>query len=397
MLRVETVFERTALEPRPYQRRIVTKANNMFNGEHKNGAGNLVPAARSILIESPTGSGKTPMGLVTVKAMQERHGGRWGWVAMRRNLLAQAHLENESKKIGADIVTISMFDKEPPTDLVGLVIDEAQHDAASSMGHLHNVIQPKWILGLSATPFRQDRMKLCFDYVIKDAGIHQLIADGFLSPYDHYTIPKWDVEELAGHYLREPDRWGKSIFFFHQLHSCYALQEKLSAAGVRAEVVTGDSDRERQLEDFHNNQYSVLINCAVLTEGFDCPDLKTVWSRDSGKGPTVQMCGRVFRLHAGTPLKQIVQSKNTHWPFMKTAMPVQSWLLECGEWRSLKVNPKIDLVTRNSLVMMAQTTPVMPAFITANLAKNRGGRRGRRTNSLGNRVGGFHGNMGRSI
>src|SRR3712207_9443819 len=93
-------------------------------------------------------------------------------------------------------ISISMFDKRPPqVDL--LVIDEAQHDGALSMANLHSFIKPKKILGLSATPFRGDRFKLCFEKSIRDAGIHSLIQDGYLSPYHHYTIPQYTPASVA--------------------------------------------------------------------------------------------------------------------------------------------------------------------------------------------------------
>ena len=106
-----------------------------------------------MLIESPTGSGKTVMGLLAAKVLQEQHGYRVGWVAMRRNLLAQAAEENERRGLNVRMEPISMFEKCPPkVDL--LIVDEAQHDAAISMGNLHSMIQPTLTLGLSATPDR---------------------------------------------------------------------------------------------------------------------------------------------------------------------------------------------------------------------------------------------------
>ena len=133
----------------------------------------------------------------------------------------------------------------------GILIHNCQHDAASSCAHLHNVIRPRWILGLSATPFRTDRVKLCFDEVVKDAGIHQLIQDGYLSQFDHYTIPKWDVSQLADRYCAEPDRWGKSIFFFHSVEECRATQRDCCRSrGIASDVVTGSTDRESQLAAF---------------------------------------------------------------------------------------------------------------------------------------------------
>src|SRR5256885_4914157 len=102
------------LEPRPYQTRIVGRAVDLFAEQ----------GLRSVLIESPTGSGKTVMGLLVAKTLQEQLGLRVGWVAMRRYLLTQARAENESKGIGAEVSYLSMFDKEPPTGLDLLVVDE---------------------------------------------------------------------------------------------------------------------------------------------------------------------------------------------------------------------------------------------------------------------------------
>ncbi|HEY1066869.1 MAG TPA: DEAD/DEAH box helicase family protein, partial [Pirellulales bacterium] len=155
------------VEPREYQKRIVEKTVAMFSGEHKNRAGELEPPAQSVMIESPTGSGKTVMGLLAAKCLAERFGLSVGWVAMRRNLLAQAEEENRRKGFNLDLSLISMFDKEPPRcDL--LIVDEAQHDGARSMSDLHSAVRPKMVLGLSATPYRSDRIKLCFDKVVAD-------------------------------------------------------------------------------------------------------------------------------------------------------------------------------------------------------------------------------------
>ena len=373
VVELEELIPQTRVEPRPYQHRIISKATAMFHGRHPNGAGELEPAARSVMIESPTGSGKTVMGLLAAKWMQRQHGLKVGWIAMRRNLLTQTAIENGRMGIGVEpIHFISMFEKNPPADLDLLVVDEAQHDAASSMAHLHNVIRPKWILGLTATPFRTDRIKLCFDKVIKDAGIHQLIQDGYLSQYDHYTIPSWNVGTVAEFYLREPERWGKSIFFFRTLEECFEIQKILASNGIGCEVVTGSSNREEQIGRFLNGQTPVLINCMVLTEGFDCPNLQTVFCRDSAKGPTMQMCGRAFRKHPDVPVKNIVQSKLTKWPFTKVALARQQYLWQEDEWRSLAVNPLINTANSRARLAIANISVELPGFVKRNRPRHPG-------------------------
>jgi superfamily II DNA or RNA helicase len=316
------------------------------------------------MIESPAGSGKTIIGMLVARALQELAGVRVGWVAMRRNLLQQAQAENRTRGIGVEPVHfVSMFDKQPPTDIDLLVLDEGHHDAAGSMAHLHNVIRPRWILGLSATPFRTDRVQLCFDRTVKDCGIHRLIQDGYLSPYDHFTVPKWEVDRLADLYCSEPRRWGKSVFFFRSVAECHALDRLLRARGVRSDVVTGASDRESQLEAFRRGELQVLANCMVLTEGFDDLTLQTAWVRPSGRGPTIQMAGRALRKCPGLAAKQVVQCKQTRHPFLRTARARQQFLWEPDGWKSLTINPRIQLCADNACRVIAQTVVELPAFL----------------------------------
>jgi superfamily II DNA or RNA helicase len=350
---VSDLIARTKVQPRDYQRRIVAKAVDLF----------CEKGIRSVLLESPTGSGKTVMGLLIARALQERLGLRVGWVAMRRYLLAQAEAENEAKGIGADCRFISMFDRDPPTGLDLLVVDEAQHDAANSMAHLHQRVQPRFILGLSATPFRADKVKLCFDSVLKDAGIQTLIQDGYLSPYNHFTIPLYTPQTVVDIYVRERKRWGKSLLYFHTLEQCHAADRLLKAAGVRCEVVSGTSDRDAQLAAFREGRLDVLTNCMMLSEGFDCPELRTVFCRPSGKGVTVQMAGRVLRKHPDLPIKQIVQCQKTRWPFMRTALPDLQYTWVDGDWRSLQVNPCVNQVNGRMLRALARIEVELPKYL----------------------------------
>jgi superfamily II DNA or RNA helicase len=350
----------------------------MFTGHYINGAGEREEAVNSVIVESPTGSGKTIMGLTMAKVLQSEHKDMViGWVAMRRNLLSQVTRENVNKKLHVqDFHATSMFERRPEALLqarrdgrkIMLVIDEAQHDAASSCAHLHNLIKPDYVLGLTATPFRTDRMKLCFTKTIKDAGIHQLIQDGYLSKYHHYSVPRWTPEVVCDFYCANPARWGKSIFYFWSLEECWELKRRFDEAGVLSDVVHGASrpdHREEQLAAFREGAVPCLINCMVLTEGFDEPSLQTAWVRDSGKGPTMQMAGRVFRQFAGMPHKIVVQSKMTRWPMMRTALPEQQYLWQQDQWLTLKVNPKLNLINQNARLAIAGADVEMPKYILA--------------------------------
>lgn len=358
----------TDVESRDYQRRIIEQAVRMFAGNQPGRDGRELPPASSVLIESPTGSGKTVMGLAIAALIQKVTGARVGWVAMRRNLLAQAEAENQSHGFGVQLQTISMFEKNPPpVDL--LVVDEAQHDAATSMANLHSTIRPTWTLGLSATPYRTDRIKLCFDRVIRDAGIAALIADGYLSSYHHYTIPEHTPQRLAEFLTRQADRWGKSLVFFHRRPQCDLLYLLLRQAGVACEVVTAQSNRERQLDDFASGRINVLINMAILTEGFDCPDLQTVFCRPSGKSCTIQMAGRVLRTCRRVPIKQVVQCQKTPYPMMRTALPSEQHLWTDDGWRSIRTNRRLDEMTEVARIRVGRAEVALPKLVAMHRSK----------------------------
>lgn len=368
---LDRIVEKTLLQPRPYQYRIVTKVVDMYQGRHVGANGQVKNASKSVMIESPTGSGKTSMALLAAKALQSEIPELVvGWVAMRRNLLQQAEAENRDKEINVEnIQFISMFENKPKLveqradKKLLLIVDESQHDAASSMTHLHNILKPDFVLGMTATPFRTDRVKLCFDSVVTDIGIHQLIQSGYLSKFHHYTIDQFNVDTVATHYLSERQRWGKSIFYFLTHDECESLAMKLRSSDVTCEVVTGSSDVESQLAGFRNGNVQCLINCMKLTEGFNDPSLKTAWVRDSSRGPTIQMAGRAFRKFEGVEFKQVVQSKNTDWPIIRTAIPDEQYQWSVDSWRMLKINPAIEQITQNCRMSIASMDVKLPPML----------------------------------
>lgn len=353
-------------ETRDYQTRLINQAISLFNN-----------GLKSILINSPTGSGKSCIGLSIIKRLQEQYKCGTAWVTMRKNLLKQVVAENKNLGINAEITTVSMFNHNPPTvDSFGrpieiVVLDESQHDPAGSMSNLYNIIQPRMILGLTATPFRTDKMRLSFEKVIRDIGIHQLIQSGYLSQYHQFTIPAWTVDEVVECYLRDPQRWGKSVFYWFTQQEAQECTDRINKAGITASLVTADTDRDQQIADFESGKTTCLVNMQILTEGFDSPSLKTVFVRDSQRGPTIQMCGRVFRKYPGIEFKQVVQSKMTKWPIQRTASPAHAsvWIPDEREWRSYAQSEAIEKVSQMVDITLAHTETIMPDYITKKLAK----------------------------
>jgi hypothetical protein len=522
MTKLDLLLASATIESRPYQARLVEKTVSLF------GRG-----ITSVLVNAPTGSGKTIIALLVAKLLQEQYGCGVGWVAMRRNLLQQAAQMNLHSGIHCDgIRFISMFEQHPltldhqgrpieilivdeclpldarveaeengirltltmgeilagrgdrvlsqsasvpeyqpiisrtdmglkelwevrldvageqrtllitgegristengylkprqlfpgqvvhclascpsvatvqvpafPPDLAttgiilsvrntgrvvqtadigvavnanfyadGVLVHNCHHDACNTMANLHNLIQPRLVCGLTATAYRTDKVRLCFQKVIRDIGIHQLVESGFLSPYHHYIIPNWDPETVSNTYLREPCRWGKSVIYFHHRQQAEECCQRLQAGGVRATTVFGDhpfTQREQVLDDFERDKLDVLVNMMLLTEGYDCASLKTVFVRDSNKAVTIQCAGRVFRKHPDLTYKQVVQSKNTHFPLTREVGTQQSFAWQADSWRSYHRSAAIERVSFRSAVAMAQISTALPPYIQKKLA-----------------------------
>lgn len=349
------------MELRDYQTRIVAKTVTHFKEK-----------CPSVCITSPTGSGKSVIAMHIAKQIEDEFGLSINWVAMRRNLLRQAAETNTNHFGVKNINFVSMFDANPPkADMI--ILDECQHAATESFNHIASY-DVKFMLGLSATPIRTDKLKLPFQRTVQDAGIHRLIQEGWLSKYHHWCMEEFNAETVANAYLKDKERWGKTVVFFHQLTECDKFQNILADAGVRCEVVRGDSTnakREEQLDAFEAGEYPVIANVAILTEGFDCPDLKTVFCRDSARLPTIQMAGRGFRIHEGKTHCNIVQSKMSHWQFIRTAKPEKSWVQKNSEWFALGSNEHVEGVVKGMVNKLVEIEVEMPKFILKNRAKKR--------------------------
>ena len=76
------------------------------------------------------------------------------------------------------------------------------------------------------------------------------------------------------------------------------------------------------------------------------------------------MAGRVLRKHPDEPVKQIVQSVGTKWPFGRTAAPANQFVWSAGEWRSLEANPLINQVSMRVMKALARTNVELPKFVT---------------------------------
>lgn len=229
----------------------------------------------------------------------------------------------------------------------GILIHNCQHAPSDSALNVVNSLKPDIIIGLTATPYRLDTAKLCFEKVITDAGIHQLIREGWLSPFNQYLIEnEWTPQNVVKIFMQSPEKWGKSISFWRNTAEAIEANNLLKNNGIKTEVVTGSSPRDDIIEDFIAGKLQHLTNCEILTEGFDVPDLVTSFIRPASKGPTIQMAGRALRKHHSKTIANIVQSQHTKYPFSNHAAPKEQLLENNNMWKSLDPKNLDEIVNK---------------------------------------------------
>lgn len=207
------------------------------------------------------------------------------------------------------------------------IIDEAHHANAPSYQAILQYLEPPRILGVTATPFRADRVSLAgvFDAVVYEMSIKAGMDAGWLTDIRAFRLEtSTNLDPVAtqgGDFapgalelaLDSPPRnqcvvdavhtyssGRHTVVFAAGVDHAQHLGETLRAHGIAAVVITGHTPialRQQWLAEFHAGQIPVLVNIGVLTEGWDDPAVACIiLARPTKSLPLfTQMIGRGVR------------------------------------------------------------------------------------------------------
>ncbi len=201
-----------------------------------------------------------------------------------------------------------------------VVIDEAHHAEAKSYDAIIDLLQPKTLLGLTATPERTDGSSVAMHFdrpVAAEIRLPDALQDKLLCPFHYFAISdatvnysqvawsrgRYDDKEIqnllnANHLraqlvldkLREylPDPYGSAEFdrkSVRALGFCLGIKHAefmasfFQQAGIAAEVLTSNTDsdtRQKLRADLATGRINVLFVVDVFNEGVDIPEINCV-------------------------------------------------------------------------------------------------------------------------
>jgi len=219
----------------------------------------------------------------------------------------------------------------PTIDL--LVIDEAHHAASPTYRKIVDQVldtnADAQIFGVTATPNRGDGKGLreVFSNVADQITLGELVRTGYLVPPRTFVIDvgtqgelsrvsrtsmDFDMNEVASimnkapiteaviRHWRDKAHDRKTIVFCSTVAHADSVCEAFNRAGIASVLIHGelsDADRQQRLADFESGVAQVVVNVAVLTEGYDyTPTACIILLRPSSyKSTLIQMIGRGLR------------------------------------------------------------------------------------------------------
>lgn len=213
-----------------------------------------------------------------------------------------------------------------------IVIDEVHHIAASSYRAVLAHFSPEILLGLTATPERNDEADILSDFcgvIAAELRLPEAINRRHLCPFQYFGIDddtdlrtiswrrgRYEPGQLTNLYTHNHGRVKKILrslreivtdigsmralaFCVDRQHANFMVQQFL-LHGIKADVLTSDNsyEREQKQQAIRSGQINVLCVVDIFNEGIDIPEVDTLLFLRPTESLTIflQQLGRGLRL-----------------------------------------------------------------------------------------------------
>lgn len=326
-----------------------------------NEKGKKVNVGSSVMVQMPTGTGKTYVIAAVVKWFLETYSKGEVWlIAHRKELVGQMEqtldrfaLEYGEKneeleaKVRIRVLSIQWLtrnigDLEKNGFKPGMIIvDEAHHALATSYQDVFIRNHKALKIGMTATPCRmkQASFRTLFSRLITSPSIKDFILHGYLAPCNYVVIGEKSTDQQIVNLLTDRSGDGdysvkemeeklnvtdvirrlynsvvkyaygkKGIVYAINIDHAKAIAEYYNALGIKAVALdskTAAKTRKKAVEAFREGELDCLVNVNLFDEGFDCPDVEYIqMARPTlSLAKYLQMVERGLRINKKDPKK----------------------------------------------------------------------------------------------
>ena len=303
--------------------------------------------SKSLLI-SATGTGKT---YASAFALQDQNPKKALFLVHREQIAKQALqsyrnvfgdtktfglLSGNSKDTDVDCLFATMqtmskkevYSSFAPDTFDTIIIDEAHRIGAKSYQEIMDYFNPKFWLGMSASPERTDDFDVyaAFDHNIAyEIRLQQALEENLLCPFHYFGITDFltngnetdftDFNYLTSnqrvdYIIEQTNYYGysgervKGLMFCSSKKEAAALSERLNLRGYRTLALSGEDSQEKRedaidrlVSDTRSDYLQYILTVDIFNEGVDIPEINQVVLLRPTQSPIVfvQQLGRGLR------------------------------------------------------------------------------------------------------
>jgi superfamily II DNA or RNA helicase/HKD family nuclease len=242
--------------------------------------------------------------------------------------------ESNADAIFASIFTLSMKShlmKFAPDEFDLIIVDEFHHAAAASYKRALDYFKPQFLLGITATPDRNDNKDvyaICDGNVAYRVDFLEAIQRHWLSPFKYYGVydntdytqitwlgNRYDEEELLQAQLRidlaekilrawEEKKQKRTLGFCSSIKQANFLSRFFNQHGYRTVSLHSQQveiGRKQAIQQLSDGEIDIIFTVDLFNEGVDIPAIDTLLFVRPTESLTVftQQIGRGLRLHEG--------------------------------------------------------------------------------------------------
>ena len=189
-----------------------------------------------------------------------------------------------------------------------VIVDEFHHSMSDSYLKTLSYFNPKFLLGLTATPKRMDGkdiLSLCDYNIVDEIGIKEALEEDLIVPFHYFGVNDYminydNIPYKNGKYnekillenlllntrtdyiVEKINKFGfdgdelSAVAFCQNIEHAFFMKEEFSKKGYKSAVITANTssnERSEILEKFKNKKIEILCVVDILNEGIDIPTI----------------------------------------------------------------------------------------------------------------------------